>query len=106
MGIIKYDKLVRDRIPEIIRNNGKHAIVEKLGSNAYKKYLDDKLGEELQEYLASDSIDELADLVEVIYAILKYKGIELIDFENIREKKAEERGAFDERILLKEVIEK
>ena len=106
MGIIKYNKLVRDKIPEIIMKTGKNVIFEKLEGEDYKKHLDNKLGEELQEYIDSDSIDELADLVEVIYAILKYKGTEITDFERIREKKAEERGALDERILLKEVIEK
>ncbi len=105
MSVIKYNKLVRDRIPEIIEKSGKKAIVEELGNQAYKKYLDEKLGEELQEYLTNDSIDELADLVEVIIAILKYKGIDINDFENIRKRKAEERGAFDKRILLKEVLE-
>ena len=65
--------------------------------------LDIKLGEELQEYLNDDNIGELADLVEVFYAILKYKGIGLDDFEQTRKKKAEERGAFDKRLLLKEV---
>ncbi len=105
MSVIKYNKLVRDRIPEIIEKSGKKAIVEELGNQAYKKYLDEKLGEELQEYLANDSIDELADLVEVIIAILKYKGIDINDFENIRKRKAEERGAFDKRLMLKEVLE-
>jgi len=105
MSVIKYNKLVRDKIPEIIEKSGKKAIVEELGNQAYKKYLDEKLGEELQEYLANDSIDELADLVEVIIAILKYKGIDINDFENIRKRKAEERGAFDKRLMLKEVLE-
>ncbi|HOM03755.1 MAG TPA: nucleoside triphosphate pyrophosphohydrolase [Acetivibrio sp.] len=105
MGVIKYNKLVRDRIPEIIEKSGKKAIVEELECSDYKKYLDVKLGEELEEYLAGDSVDELADLVEVVYAILKYKGVDIKDFESIRKRKAEERGAFDKRLLLKEVIE-
>lgn len=105
MHIIKYNKLVRDRIPDIIEKSGKKPVVEVLGSEAYKKYLDEKLGEELKEYLDDDSVDELADMVEVIYAILKYKGIDMSDFENIRKKKAIERGAFDRRLLLREVIE-
>lgn len=103
-GII-YNKLIRDKIPEIIEKSGKKPIIELLGSEAYKKYLDIKLGEELQEYLEADSADELADLVEVIYAILKYKGIDRNDFECIRQHKADERGAFDKRLLLKEVLE-
>lgn len=105
MKIIKYNKLVRDRIPEIIEKSGKKAIVQKLDDEAYKKFLDEKLGEELQEYLDSDSVDELADLVEVIHSILKYKRIEITGFYGIQKKKAEERGAFEKRLLLKEVIE-
>lgn len=74
--------------------------------SSYKKLLDAKLEEELQEYLASDTVEELADLVEVVYAILKYKEIDIDTFENIIAKKAAERGAFDKRILLKEVLNK
>lgn len=98
-----YNKLIRDKIPEIIEKSGKRPITEILDDEAYKKHLDIKLGEELQEYLNDDNINELADLVEVVYAILKYKGIEPDDFERIRKKKAEERGSFDKRLLLKEV---
>ena len=105
MHITKYNKLVRDKIPEIIEKSGKQSVVEILACEDYKKHLDEKLGEELQEYLAEDNVDELADLVEVIFAILKYKGIDINDFENIRKKKAYERGAFDKRLLLKEVVE-
>jgi predicted house-cleaning noncanonical NTP pyrophosphatase (MazG superfamily) len=105
MSVTKYDKLVRDRIPEIIEKSGKKAVFEVLGEKAYKEYLDEKLREELQEYLLNDNADELADLVEVIYAILKYKGIDVEDFENLRKRKDEERGAFDKRLLLKEVAD-
>ena len=98
-----YNKLIRDKIPEIIEKSGKEPVVEELNAATYKKYLDIKLGEELQEYLEADNVDELADLVEVVYAILKYKGIDLNRFESIRKKKADERGAFDKRLLLKEV---
>ena len=105
MKLIKYNKLIRDKIPEIIEQSGKKALVEELDDKLYKKYLDEKLGEEIQEYLSSDSTDELADLVEVIYAILKYKGIDINEFELIRKRKAEKRGAFDKKLLLKEVIE-
>lgn len=106
MSAISYNKLVRDKIPQIIEEDGKTAMVETLGCKDYKKLLDSKLEEELQEYLSSDSTEELADLVEVIYAILKYKGIDIETFESIRIKKADERGAFEKRLLLKEVLEK
>ena len=105
MKKIQYNKLMRDKIPKIIEQSGKRAIFDTLDDSSYKKYLDEKLEEELQEYLSNDNTDELADLMEVIYAILKYKGISLEEFENIRKKKAEERGAFDKKLLLKEVIE-
>ncbi len=106
LGAITYNKLVRDKIPQIIEEAGKTAVVETLDSEAYKRLLDAKLGEELQEYLSDDNVEELADLVEVIYAILKYKDIDIDTFEGIRMKKAAERGVFERGLLLKEVIER
>src|SRR5690554_4477438 len=64
--VIKYDKLIRDRIPEIIEADGKRAVTEVLDDLAFKRYLDIKLEEELKEYLVADSVEELADLVEVV----------------------------------------
>lgn len=104
MTTLEYNKLVRDRIPEIIEKSGKYAVIEILDDTTYKKLLDKKLGEELLEYLDSGSVEELADLLEVILAILDYKGVSFQEFENMRLQKAEERGAFRKRILLKEVI--
>jgi len=63
------------------------------------------LGEELQEYLDSESVEELADLVEVVYAILDDKKISLQELELIRKQKIQERGAFQKKLLLKEVID-
>lgn len=105
MGSCQYNKLIRDKIPEIIEKSGKKAAWETLDLKLYKQYLDKKLEEELQEYLECNNEEELADLVEVIYAILKYKQIDLQEFEQIRKNKEKERGGFDRRILLKEVIE-
>lgn len=67
--------------------------------------MDKKLQEELDEYYSTDDVEELADLVEVVYAILKYKKVDIEEFENIRRKKILERGTFDKRILLREVID-
>jgi predicted house-cleaning noncanonical NTP pyrophosphatase (MazG superfamily) len=100
---IKYDKLIRDRIPEIIESKGKKAVVEILDNDSYLEYLDKKLGEELNEYLESGSIEELADLVEVVYALLDAKDVSLEEFEKMRLAKAQERGAFKKKLLLKEV---
>jgi len=105
MPKIIYNKLVRDRIPEIIEKSDKQVVTAILDDTAYKKLLDEKLVEELQEYLDSDKVEELADLVEVIYALLDLKNVSLADFESLRWKKAQERGAFRKRIFLQEVIE-
>jgi len=101
---IKYGKLIRDRIPEIIESKGKKAVIEVLDDDSFKKYLDNKLGEELKEYLDSGNIEELADMVEVIYALIESKGISIEDFERTRIKKAYERGGFSKKLLLKEVF--
>lgn len=100
---IKYDKLIRDKIPEIIESKGSKAITQVLDENSYQKYLDMKLGEELKEYLEDSSVEELADLVEVVYALLDNKGVSIEEFERIRISKVEKRGAFKKRLLLKEV---
>jgi predicted house-cleaning noncanonical NTP pyrophosphatase (MazG superfamily) len=100
-----YNKLIRDKIPEIIERSGKKAVTERLDADKYKKFLDMKLGEELQEYLESDKVEELADLVEVIYAILEFKGMTLNEFDLLRKNKVEERGAFENRLFLKEVLD-
>lgn len=103
---IVYNKLVRDRIPEIINSKGDECITEILPEDKYLEMLDEKLDEELKEYHEDQNIEELADLVEVIYAVTKARGYTLEELEKTRREKAEKRGAFEKRILLKEVIEK
>lgn len=98
-----YNKLVRDRIPEIIKRNGQECITEILSDEAYVKALDEKLYEEMEEYQRDKSIDELADLLEVVYSVAKARGWSVDELENVRIKKAEKRGGFDDRIYLKEV---
>lgn len=100
-----YNKLVRDKIPKIIEQSGKRAVTEIIKDVQYINLLNTKLGEELTEYIESGDIEELADLVEVVYAILDFKNVPVSEFEKIRLGKAEKRGAFKERLLLKEVIE-
>ncbi|HZK53094.1 MAG TPA: nucleoside triphosphate pyrophosphohydrolase [Desulfosporosinus sp.] len=104
MSVKIYNKLVRDKIPQIIEQSGKQAIIEEVSSEEYLELLKAKLGEELQEYLDSESTEELADLVEVVYAILDYKNVSVQEFELIRKQKVKERGAFIKRLLLREVI--
>ena len=100
-----YNKLIRDKIPQIIEVTGKIAIVEKVFDEAYVTLLNQKLTEELQEYLDSNDVEELADLVEVIYAILDHRNISIKDFESIRLNKVLTRGAFKKQLLLKEVVD-
>ncbi len=105
MKTIEYNKLIRDRIPEIIEKSGKEAVVEKAEGDHLLDLLNLKLDEELAEYKESGNIEELADLVEVIYGILECKGILIDNFETIRKDKVAKRGAFKEGLVLKKVIE-
>ena len=100
-----YNKLVRDRIPEIIQSAGKSCTTEVLSDEDYLRMIDVKLDEELAEYHESGSIEELADLMEVIYAAACARGSSVEKLEQIRVKKADERGSFNKKILLREVTE-
>ena len=84
MSSIKYNKLVRDKIPEIITSKGFEPIYEILNEEDYLKKLNEKLQEELDEYKKDETTEELADLVEVIYSILKFKNVSIEDFEKIK----------------------
>ena len=101
----KYHKLVRDRIPEIIEASGKTCLTEILSDEDYLKMVDAKLDEELSEYHQDQNIEELADLTEVIYAVVIARGYTLEDLERVRAEKAAKRGGFQKKILLKEVVE-
>ncbi len=105
MKTIKYQKLVRDKIPEIIEKDGKQSVCSILSDEEYLDLLDKKLSEELGEYLESKSMEELADLLEVITAVAKARGSSIEEVEAIRKKKAEKRGGFEKKILLEEVRE-
>lgn len=105
MRSIAYNKLVRDRIPEIIESSGKTCTTEILSSEDYLRMIDAKLDEELAEYHKDQNIEELADLLEVIHAAAIARGYTLEDLEQIRAEKAGKRGSFEKRILLKEVYE-
>ena len=103
---VKYKKLVRDRIPEIIEATGKTCVTEILSDADYLRMVDAKLDEEMAEYHKDQNIEELADLMEVIYAAAIARGYTLEQLEQVRADKAEKRGAFEKKILLKEVIGK
>lgn len=105
MPVKNYHKLVRDRIPEIIEADGKTCVCEKLSDEEYIRLLDQKLDEELAEYQESKSLEELADLLEVMQAVVRARGWTLDELEQVRVDKAAERGGFAKKILLKEVWE-
>lgn len=104
--IIIYNKLVRDRIPEIISASGKKCTSVVLSDEEYLKMLDAKLDEELAEYHQDQNIEELADLLEVILACTIARGYTVEQLEYIRSVKAIKKGRFEKKIMLKEVLDK
>ena len=102
---MEFNKLVRDRIPDIIEASGKSCTTEILDHSAFLRLLDTKLDEELAEYHKDQNIEELADLMEVIRAATVARGYTLDDLERVRAEKVAKRGGFEKRILLKEVYE-
>lgn len=100
-----YNKLVRDRIPAIVAASGKTCEVRTLEPAEYKSHLTRKLQEELAEFQESAAPEELADLVEVVYALVQASGMTHEQFEAMRLQERQERGGFDERLLLISVSE-
>lgn len=99
----EYNKLVRDKIPEICEDNGQKALYSVLNTEEYKAFLRKKLLEEVQEYLESEASEELADILEVVDALAMVKGKSFMDIIKIKEEKAAARGSFSKRIFLEAV---
>jgi predicted house-cleaning noncanonical NTP pyrophosphatase (MazG superfamily) len=102
---MSYGKLVRDKIVDIIRKNGETPKYHTLNDEEYLKELHKKVFEEANEFVEEDSLEELADLLEVVYAIAKHKKINMEEVEKIRLKKREKRGGFEDKIYLETVEE-
>jgi len=100
---MQYHKLVRDKIPEIIEKQGKTCQYRVMEQAEYLRLLEEKLQEELNEYLESKSLEELADLYEVMLAVLAARGYTPGQLEAAALEKRQKRGGFDRRILLTEV---
>lgn len=100
-----YNKLVRDRIPDIIESSGKTCETCILDKEAYTASLKEKLQEEVTEYLTDDTLEELADILEVLHALAKSHGHTFEDVEKLRMEKKLSRGGFEKRIFLKSVSE-
>lgn len=102
-----YNKLVRDRIPEIIEKSGSSCRTRTLNEEEFILELNMKLREEMAEYFAADSpsvaLEELADILEVSYALAEAYGSGASELEQIREEKSIVRGGFRDRIFLIDV---
>lgn len=102
MSTVRYHKLVRDRIPQIIEQDGRKCRVRRLSEAEYLLMLDEKLNEEMREYQQDKTLEELADVLEVIRAAALARGWSLEALEAARAKKEAVCGGFRERILLEE----
>ncbi len=100
-----YNKLVRDKIPEVIESSGKKFSSHIAGELEYKEELFKKVYEELEEFKENPSAEEIADIFEVLGGLIKAYNIEMNDVFDIKEEKARERGAFEKRIVLERVWE-
>ncbi|NQV89799.1 nucleoside triphosphate pyrophosphohydrolase [Candidatus Uhrbacteria bacterium] len=100
--VVRHDKLVRDRMAEIIESHGDTAITSTADDHEFKHRLRLKLIEEVEEYLESESPEELADILEVIHSLTALHGVNREHLHLIQTKKRDERGGFDNRIVLKE----
>lgn len=105
----KYNKLVRDKIPEVIKSNGSKPITRIMDDNEYEKELLMKLLEETNEVLSAKTneeiLEECADVTEVIFSIVELKGYSIEDLLETRKQKFEKRGGFKEKIFLENVEE-
>ncbi len=103
---MQYNKLVRDNIPEIIKKKGGVTRTHIAADAEYLAKLKEKLSEEVKEFLeatdAAHAAEELADILEVIYALGETKNASRERLESLRRKKSCERGAFKQKIILEE----
>ena len=100
---IRYDKLVRDRVPGIIRDNGGTTVTHVATSDEYVRALKAKLQEEVNEFLESGTdVRELADIMEVVYALARHMGVDADRLDALRLRKLADRGGFTQRIILEE----
>lgn len=99
---MQYNKLVRDKIPDLIKEKGEALKTHVADDMEYWTALNQKLLEEVNEFLEAESEEELADILEVLDAIVAYKKFDDKNIQGIKDKKALERGRFEKRIILEE----
>lgn len=95
-----YNKAIRDKIPQIIKTSGNTCNIKQLDNESYLIELEKKLIEEIAEYQESKNVEELADILEVIYRISELKGITSDELDSIKNEKAKKRGKFDNNLFL------
>lgn len=105
MKKITYNKLVRDLIPQIIEKDGKKVKFTRIIGPKLNEALVNKLNEEGQEFLEAMNMEELADILEIVHALIELNDFQLGDVEQIRKSKREQRGAFKEGFFLEHVID-
>lgn len=103
---MKYNKLVRDKIPELISKGGDRPVTHILDTESYRRELKRKLQEEVAEFNEADDVEELVDILEVVYALANDRGLSRCQLEQLRQQKRETRGGFDKRVFLEEVTSK
>lgn len=98
-----HNKLVRDKIPQIIKESGRDSLCRCLSAEEMAVYLEKKLTEEVEEYYYSKSLEELADILEVIYALAEMQGCDKLELEELRLQKETKNRAFKNGIFLEYV---
>lgn len=99
------NKLVRDKIPDIILKDNELPVTRILSDEEYIKELNNKLTQEVNKYLEEENVEEMVDILEVIRAILKYKKVSYSEIEDKRKKKVQKRGAFKEKVYLEKILQ-
>lgn len=98
-----FDKLVRDRVPAVIEANDETPVTDVVDGAEYRARLFEKLDEEVAELRAEPSVEELADVTEVLAALRAELGVDAAELERVRREKRAERGGFDDGVVLERV---
>lgn len=105
MAETTYNKLVRDKIPEIIERNGQTPVTHTLGDEAFLAALDAKLSEEVAEYRENPSMEEIADILEVLEAIVAMRNYPQAELRRKKNAKMVKNGSYTSRIFLEKVLD-